>query len=361
MNILSDRIQKILDDHVARGVVGMSLAISLPGEETLLFQSGLADKFRQTPMHGDHLFRIASCTKSFIAAGLHLLVEDGHVDLDEPVTRWFPDLPNAALMPVRTLLNHRSGLPDAEAFMPLITDKIWTGPELVDFAFRHVAQKAPWHGMEYCGTGYILAGLIIEHETGKPYSEHLRDRILTPLAMNDTWFGTYEAFPVGRLARGYMHADDKPLQREVNGDTALVGDIKDATEWFPLSGANAAGDMISTPRDVVTFLNALFDGRILGAKQLFEMKDNVDTAFFPGSAVIANGCGFCVMRYGDSDLKGHLGQIPGHTSIMGRDEKSGVTLMLVQNSGATDFEGFFLKGVNEPVGYILEAVRDTAS
>ena len=70
----------------------------------------------------------------------------------------------------------------------------------------------------------------------------------------------------------------------------------------------------------VTFLNALFDGRVLGKKQLFEMKDNIKPASFPGSNVVANGHGLLVMRYGDVDVKGHLGQIPGHTSIMGRDE-----------------------------------------
>ena len=73
---------------------------------------------------------------------------------------------------------------------------------------------------------------------------------------------------------------------------------------------------------------------------------------------VANGHGFLVMRYGDIDVKGHLGQIPGHTSIMGRDEKSGTTIMLIQNSGAGDFESFYLKGINEPVGKIVHAVHD---
>ena len=64
------------------------------------------------------------------------------------------------------------------------------------------------------------------------------------------------------------------------------------------------------------------------------------------------------LSYGDIDVKGHLGQIPGHTSIMGRDEKAGTTIMLIQNSGAGDFESFYLKGVNEPAGKIFHAVRE---
>ncbi len=262
-------------------------------------------------------------------------------------------------MPVRILLNHRSGLPDFETSMPMISDKVWTAEEIIDFSFKHGVQKEPWHGMEYSNTGYVLAGMIISAETRKPYSEHLRSRIFRPLAMKDTWVGTHETFPIEREARGYMHADDDDNpQWDVSGAGDPVDGVWDATEWFPLSGDNGAGDMVSTPRDVVTFLNALFDGRVLGERQLAEMKDNIKPAVFPGSNTVANGHGMLIMRYGDIDVKGHLGQIPGHTSIMGRDEETGITAMMIQNSGAGDFESFYLKGINEPVGKVFRAARD---
>ena len=354
-----DRVQKILDEHVKRGAVGVSLAISMPKTDITHFTSGHSDKFKKLPLRPEHLFRIASCTKTFVATGLHLLVEDGKVDLDEPISRWFPDIPKASEMPVRILLNHRSGLPDFETSMPMISDKVWSGAEIVKFAFAHGIRKEPWHGMEYSNTGYLLAGLIIERETGHPYNEHLRKRIFAPLGLKDTWVGTYEKFPLAREARGYMHADDdeKP-QWDVSGAGEPVDGVWDSTEWFPLSGAGAAGDMVSTPHDVVTFLNALFDRRILGRKLLAEMKDNIKPASFPGSNVVANGHGLLVMKYGDIEVKGHLGQIPGHTSIMGRDESTGITAMLIQNSGAGDFESFYLKGINEPAGKIFQAARE---
>lgn len=353
------KIQDILDKHVAKGVVGCSLAISIPGQPLATYVSGYADKFKKTPMRPDHIFRIASCTKTFIATGLHLLCDDGKVSLDEPISRWFPEIPKANEMPVRILLNHRSGLPDFETSMPMISDKVWKGEEIVKFAFEHGVRKEPWHGMEYSNTGYVLSGLIIERETGRPYSDHLRKRIFEPLGMKDTWVGTYEDFPLAREARGYMHVEDdgKP-QWDVSGAGDPVDGTWDSTEWFPLSGANAAGDMLSTPTDCVNFLNALFGGKVISGKQLTEMKDKTDTAQFPGSNVVANGHGMLVSRYGDIDVKGHLGQIPGHTSMMGRDEKTGVTAMLIQNSGAADFESFYLKGINEPTGEIFHAARD---
>ncbi len=362
MSIPKDRIQAILDNHINRGVVGASLAISMPGQEMALFTSGLADKFKKVAMRPDHTFRIASCTKTFIATGLHLLVEEGKVDFEESITRWFPDMPKAAKMPVRILLNHRSGLPDFETSMPMISDKIWKAEEIVEFAFKHGVQLEPWHGMSYSNTGYVLAGIIIARETGRPYSDHLRKRIFEPLGMHDTWVATHEKFPIEREARGYMHVDpDGKPQWDIQGAGDPADGVWDSTEWFPMSGANAAGDMVSTPRDVVTFLNALFDGKILGPKQLHEMKDNLSPASFPGSKVVANGHGLLVSRYGDIDVKGHLGQIPGHSSLMGRDEQSGAAAMLIQNSGAADFEAFFLNGVNEPFGEIFCAARDALS
>jgi D-alanyl-D-alanine carboxypeptidase len=156
-----------------------------------------------------------------------------------------------------------------------------------------------------------------------------------------------------------MHVEDdgKP-QWDISGAGDPKDGVWDSTEWFPLSGANAAGDMLSTPTDIVTFLNALFGGRIISPKQLTEMKDKTDSAQFPGSNVVANGHGMLVSRYGDIDVKGHLGQIPGHTSMMGRDEKTGVTAMLIQNSGAADFKSFYLEGINEPTGELFHAARD---
>ena len=183
MGIDKERIQAILDKHIARGIVGASLAISLPAQEISLLTSGFADKFKKTPMRPDHTFRIASCTKTFIATGLHILVEDGKVDLDEPITRWFPDMPNAAKMPVRILLNHQSGLPDFETSMPMISDKTWAAEEIVDFAFKYGVQKEPWHGMEYSNTGYVVAGMIAEKVGGAPLWQQFEQRLFKPLGI----------------------------------------------------------------------------------------------------------------------------------------------------------------------------------
>lgn len=87
MRDLKEHIQDILDQHVAGGVVETSSALSVPGQKLLLLTCGIADKFKKARLRPDHTFRIASCTKTFIAAGLQLLVEDGKVNFEEPITR----------------------------------------------------------------------------------------------------------------------------------------------------------------------------------------------------------------------------------------------------------------------------------
>ncbi len=356
MSELRTRLQGILDAYVGRGIIGVSLAVSVPGEEEVLLTSGLADKFEATPLNPEHTFRIASCTKTFVAATLLQLVQEGTVDLDEPITRWFPDIARGPELPVRILLNHRSGLPDFETAMPMISDKVWTPQEIVDFAFEKGEQTEPWGEMSYSNTGYILAGMIIAAEGGRSLSSELRNRLFEPLGLNDTWVGTDEPFPAERQARGYMHYEpDAEGQWDVTGAGDPVDGVWDATDWFPLSGANAAGDMVSTPRDLLRWLNALFGGAVIDKTRLYEMKDNLSAASCPGSNLTHNGHGILVSTYGDLAIKGHLGQIPGHVTMMGREEKSGVTAALIQNSGASDFASFYLAGINKPFAEVFRA------
>ena len=337
-------------------MVGVSLALQVPGHELLTMTRGLADKFAGMPLRADHVFRIASCTKTFIATGLHLLVEDGKLDFDEPIARWFPDLPDAQRLPVRILLNHRSGLPDFETVIPMISDQVWTAEEIVDSRSATVCGVNP-------GTAWSIPIRAMswpdDHRARnrRDVRAHLRRRIFAPLGLDDIWCGTQD-WPRARTARAYLHAEaNGASQWDIEGAGEPRDGVWDATDWFPLSGANAAGDMLATPRDVVRFLVALFDGDILGPRQLWALKDDVNAAQFPGAPVTLHGHGILGLTYGDILVKGHIGQIPGHTSIMGRDERSGVTAMLIQNSGAADFESFYLAGIHAPFAAILREAR----
>ena len=350
MGNLEARLQAILDDYVAKGITGVSAAIRLPGQATdILLASGIADRKSGAAMTPGHSFRIGSCTKTFVATALHQLVEEGNVDLDEPVTRWFPDLPRADELPVRILLNHRSGLPEFENHMPMISTREWTPQEIVDFAFASTPQRDPWGEMEYNNTGYILSGMILSIEAGgETLSQQLRKRLFTPLGLSDTYCGSDEIYPKAQLARAYMHAEESSGQWDVAGAGEPIDGVWDATDWFPLSGAGAAGDMVSTARDLTHWMDRLFNGKVLGQKAFDEMANNLNPASFPGSYIVQNGHGILVSDTDGLIVKGHLGQIPGHATAMGHHEKSGISAALIQNSTAGDFESFYLTEIHQP-------------
>ncbi len=323
----------------------------------MLLTSGLAGRAERVPMRPDHLFRIGSCTKTFVAAVIHQLAQEGRLDLDESIARWFPDIAGAEHLPVRILLNHRSGLPEFENHMPMISDKRWSPQEIVDFAFEVTAQQEPWGEMQYNNTGYILAGMIISAEAGGvPLSEQIRARLLVPLRLTDTWVGTDEAYPAHRLARGYMHAEETDGQWSIEGAGDPVDGVWDATDWFPLSGAGAAGDMVSTASDLARWIDHLFSGRVLDAERFYEMANHLMPASFPGSPITHNAHGILVSTIGELELKGHLGQIPGHATAMGHHADSGISAALIQNSTAGDFESFYLAGIHEPFTAVFRTV-----
>ena len=200
-----DRLNTILESYKADGAVGSCLAVSLPGSTPVVVPNGLADRERGTPVLGSHLFKIGSCTKTFVAATLMMLAEDGLVDLDEPVKRWFPDLPRSDEILVRHLINHRSGLPEFEFDVSMAADRTWTPSQLVELAYRVRPQADPSRTVAYSNTGYVLAGMLVEIVTQDSLGGQVRKRILEPLGLADTWSPATESFPAERLVRGYYY------------------------------------------------------------------------------------------------------------------------------------------------------------
>ena len=345
---LTKRLQQNLDDYVDKGIVGVSLALRVPGAEDILLASGLADRRRGIALGPDHLFRIASCTKTYVAGTLMQLVQEGEVDLDEPITRWFPNLSRADELPVRILLNHRSGLPEFENHMPMISERVWTPEEIVDFAFEVTEQKEPWGEMQYNNTGYVLAGMIIAKVTGDTLSHQIRTRLFEPLGLANSWVGTDEPYPMARTARAYFHATEEDGQWDIEGAGEPIEGCWDSTDWFPLSGANAAGDIVATPRDLMHWIDCLFAGKVLDPERLHEMAGNLNPASFPGSPITQNGHGILVSTIDGLEIKGHIGQLPGHTTCTGHHEESGISVTLCQNSGAGDFTSFYMSAIHTP-------------
>ena len=251
--------------------------------------------------------RAASITKTFVAATVLQLVAEGKVDLDTPIERYLPGRVrgkgiDANAITVRQLLRHQSGLPEYfDADTPIPTEPV-TADQVLDAALKQPPQFAPGAEIKYTNTNYIIAGLLIEKVTGRPATEEINRRIITPLGLSDTYFPTAGDTGLrGPFAHGYEMVDGKR---------------KDVTN-FNASAAGMAGSLVSTGEDTSAFITALLDGRVVGPEQLREMMDTVD---WPDA-----GPGF---HYGlgltridlDCGVKvwGHGGDIDGYHSLMAK-------------------------------------------
>ena len=332
---LASQLDRVLSAHVAKGIVGASLALFRPGGEVLTLAAGCADRATGAPLTPDHLFKTASTKKTWTAVAVLALVSEGRVRLDQTVEGWFPQLPRASEIRVRHLLSHRSGLPEYESFMPKGAADDWTPQRIVEFALANGPQIAPGEAFVYSNPGYVLAGEIVASERGEPLSRWLRREVFEPNGMADTWSGGDETFPRERLARQYVFDSARP--------DALP---EDSSDWFPLSGIGAAGDLVTTPRDLARGVHALFTGQVLEPAALAMLRGPRLPAGFPGTSITHCGHGVLVSSFGDLVIEGHLGQLRGHVTMAGHHEASGITAVLSQNSCSSDLEAFGAAGIH---------------
>ncbi|MFE7563285.1 serine hydrolase domain-containing protein [Kitasatospora sp. NPDC057500] len=235
---------------------------------------GTADTTTGRPRSTRERFRIGSVTKPFIATVVLQLQAEGRLDLDDTVERWLPGLVSGngndgSAVTVRQLLNHTSGVFDygddpgmgAVLFTPAFLARrydTYSLEQLVRIALAHPPVFAPGTSYRYSNTNYLLAGMVIERVTGRPYGEEVERRIVRPLGLTGTSApGTATTLPRPH-ARGYS---------TLFGGSATPLDV---TELNP-SMAGSAGAIVSTTTDLTRFLSALMRGRLLPQAELDEM------------------------------------------------------------------------------------------
>ncbi|OKI30527.1 alkaline D-peptidase [Saccharothrix sp. CB00851] len=217
-----------------------------------------------------------SVSKPFTATVVLQLVAEGRIGLDSAVADTLPELGLDERITVRMLLQHTSGLynytgdvePDGTFAMGLpSTGKAWVDnrfhsyrpEELVRFALAKPARFEPGTDQSYANTNYTLALLLIEQLTGRTYADEVRQRILEPLGLSDTVVSADSPDLPGPHAHGYYRYQD-------GGEWKVV----DVSRQNP-SLLAGAGDLISTAKDLNTFISALLGGKLLPAPLLTEM------------------------------------------------------------------------------------------
>src|SRR5438552_17856378 len=195
-----------------------------------------------SPPGVDTHFRIASNTKTMTAAVIVLLAQEGKLSLDDPVSKYVPDVPNGDNITIAQLLEMRSGLynytSDPIISKTIDTDpaRVWTPTELLAIAFAHPANFPPGKEYEYNNTNYALLGLVAEKVEGNPLPQVMHDRLFGPHNMQDSELpsSTVNTIPEP-YSHGYLYG---------SSSVALVGEPPYSPE---VQAAARAGTLL--PKD----------------------------------------------------------------------------------------------------------------
>ena len=150
---------------------------------------GTTELGAQTPPTASTHFRIASNTKTFTAALIVLLAQDGKLKFSDPVSDYVPDVPDGENITIAELLKMRSGLfnytgaPDLSDTLDSDPGKAWTPQEVLAIAFRRPPNFAPDTSYEYSNTNYALLGLVAEKVGGRPLAQQFKDRLFGPVGL----------------------------------------------------------------------------------------------------------------------------------------------------------------------------------
>ncbi|HAT1822300.1 TPA: beta-lactamase family protein, partial [Legionella pneumophila] len=267
---LTKQLHTILKDNLSDSLTpGAVLLISSPDIGTISVAAGFADKDNKTPMNIMDSFRLASMSKTFLAVTVLKLVADKQLNLDDNIADLLPDsidierIPNGDEVTVQQLLQMRSGIPnytDYASYSDLIdtmVDKEWTPEECIKLVYDQKPNFKPGKDYEYSNTNYLLLQLIIENLTGESYAESIKEYILKPLHLKNTYIEKQEF-------------DDDHHYLSTHGYTLEDGKVVDVTDYDDGFGL-ADGGIISTAEDINLFVQALLKDKILLSSSYLKM------------------------------------------------------------------------------------------
>jgi CubicO group peptidase (beta-lactamase class C family) len=241
-------------------------AIMVNGKVVYAEGFGMANREKSIPVDKATLFNIGSISKVYVATAIMLLVDDGKVSLDKPVTDYLPEFRMAddryRKITVRMTLNHVSGIPGTEganSFGFKYDNNV--KQETINTLARAHLKHAPGAMAVYCNDGFTLAEMIVERVSGKKYINFLNERIFTRLGLKNTGMG------VGMI-------QGKPVALYYDAKTGKIHPL----ETLSILGA---GGLSSTAGELCRFVDAFSTGnKLLKKASLDEMRKAQPSAFW---------------------------------------------------------------------------------
>ncbi|HQU93861.1 MAG TPA: serine hydrolase domain-containing protein [Pyrinomonadaceae bacterium] len=307
---LDDRIRSIMAE---RHIPGAAVAVVQNGKVVRMKGYGVATLEFNVPVTTETVFEIGSVSKQMTAAGIMLLVQDGKVLLDEKISKYLPNTPEAwSSVTVRHLLTHTSGVKSYSSLDGFSLSERMTLNDFIKKLSPHPLEFTPGEKNIYSNSGFNLLAYIIETQSGKKYMDFMRERIFVPLGMTKTGDRDPQ-FIIPLRANGYEWRQNHFSGRD--------GDLTD------LMGA---GSIVSTITDMTKWEAALRGDKLLNAQS----KKEIWTQFtFNNGKPSPYGFGWRISEVRGSKLIGHTGQTAGFGAAIFRYIDSDITVIALTNLG----------------------------
>lgn len=285
--ILEERLGDLLAQWQAdNGAPGAAMTVLLPDGSEVTVANGVRNLVTETPIARDEFWRFASVTKPMTSAVVLRLVEQGLIDLDEPVATYLGEdwaqgyvldgVDYGPLVTVAQTLNHTDGFAefafDPGFFFVMSTrlDVPLDPTDVVAWGVDRGPQYVPGEAYVYNTVGHIVAGLVIEAVTGRPAEQVLREELFDLVDASDVYL-TPREFPPASVPAGYVQGELRFALDLLPGLTeyreiAAVGDYYDVTavpQEVLTSAAFTGGGLEAQTDDVARVLRGMFDGTVL--------------------------------------------------------------------------------------------------
>lgn len=257
--VAQDGVSTKVDEYIrsemqAQQIPGLALAVIKDGQIVIAKGYGLANVEHQVPVKLETIFQSGSTGKQFTATAVMMLIEEGKLSLDDKITKYFPDGPQAwQNITVRHLLSHTSGMTDYPQDFDLrrdyTEDELYQRIKPIPLAFQ------PGEKWSYSNLAYVMLGILIHKVSGKFYGDFLQERVFKPLGMTTARIIS-ESDIVPNRAAGY---------RVVNGQ------LKNQDWVSPSLNTTADGALYLTIYDMAKWDAALYTEKLLKKSSLEQM------------------------------------------------------------------------------------------
>jgi D-alanyl-D-alanine carboxypeptidase len=342
---LQSEMPDLMKANAIPGAVFLIKSATL-GDWSATFGTGEVGK--DVPLKLDDHFRVGSNTKTMTGTVILQLVQEGKLKLDDPISKFRPDVPNGENITIAQLAEMRSGLysysfdPGFNATLDSDPQKAWTPDELLAIAFKHPPNFPPGEKFNYSNTNTVLLGVVIEKVTGMTLSEAFQKRLFEPLKLAHTSLpkasdsSIPDPHPQGyqfgtnvETAESY-ELPEAQAQAAVNGTLKPINETNSNPSW-----TWAAGGAIATLDDLAVYVKALVSGGLINDDLQKQRLASV-VPFDPSAPSVGYGLGITQFV---PDVYGHDGQLPGFSTFMAYDLQTQTAMIVGTTLSASPVDG----------------------